>query len=156
MAIAELTVCASAGIGGAILTTLFGGWSSAMTTLCIFMGIDYFTGLVCAIVFKKSKKSENGGLDSGAAWKGLCKKCVTLLLVLMAYRLDIEAKTTYIKDAVCIAFIVSEGISILENAVLMGLIVPKPLRDALDFLKKGGKNDDEGGQIPDSDQESGK
>lgn len=142
---AEFAICASAGIGGAIITTLFGGWSGSMTTLCIFMGIDYLTGLVCAVIFKKSKKSESGGLESGAAWKGLCKKCVTLLLVLMAYRLDVEAKTEFIKDAVCIAFIVSEGISILENAVLMGLIVPKPLRDALDMLKnnnqKGGDSD---------------
>lgn len=139
---AQLAVCSVAGLGGAILTTLYGGWSSAMTTLCIFMGIDYLTGIVCAVVFKKSKKSDNGGLESGAAWKGLCKKCVTLLLVLMAYRLDIEAKTTFIKDAVCIAFITSEGISILENAVLMGMIVPKPLKDALDFLKnKGDQND---------------
>lgn len=141
---AELVVCGTAGIGGAILTTLFGGWNSAMTTLCIFMGIDYLTGLICAVIFKKSKKSDSGGLESGAAWKGLCKKCVTLLLVLMAYRLDLAAKTTYIKDAVCIAFVVSEGISILENAVLMGLIVPKPLRDALDMLKKKEDNNDEG------------
>ena len=139
---AELVVCSSVGIGSAILTTLFGGWNSAMTTLCIFMGIDYLTGLICAVVFKKSKKSDSGGLESGAAWKGLCKKCVTLLLVLMAYRLDLAAKTTYIKDAVCISFIVSESISILENAVLMGMIVPKPLRDALDLLKKKeGDND---------------
>ena len=139
---AELALCSMTGLGGAILTTLYGGWSSAMTTLCIFMGIDYLTGIVCAVVFKKSKKSDNGGLESGAAWKGLCKKCVTLLLVLMAYRLDLEAKTTFIKDAVCIAFITSEGISILENAVLMGMIVPKPLKDALDFLKnKGDQND---------------
>lgn len=140
----EFILCSTAGLGGAILTTLYGGWNSAMTTLCIFMGIDYFTGLVCAVVFKKSKKSEGGGLESGAAWKGLCKKCVTLLLVLMAYRLDLAAKTTYIKDAVCIAFIVSEGISILENAVLMGLIVPKPLRDALDMLKKEENKNDKG------------
>lgn len=139
---AELALCSMTGLGGAILTTLYGGWNSAMTTLCIFMGIDYLTGIVCAVIFKKSKKSDNGGLESGAAWKGLCKKCVTLLLVLMAYRLDIEAKTTFIKDAVCIAFITSEGISILENAVLMGMIVPKPLKDALDFLKnKGDQND---------------
>ena len=31
-------------IGGAI-STLFGGWDSALTTLVIFMGIDYVTGL---------------------------------------------------------------------------------------------------------------
>ena len=141
----EILFCSASGLGGAILTTLYGGWNSAVTTLVIFMGIDYLTGLICAFVFKKSKKSESGGIESGAAWKGLCKKCVTLLLVLMAYRLDLIAKTTYIKDAVCIAFIVSEGISILENAVLMGMIVPKPLRDALDFLKKGGSNDDKTG-----------
>ena len=130
----EIAFCSLSGIGGAIISTLYGGWSSAMTTLVIFMGIDYLTGIICAVIFKKSKKSDGGGLESGAAWKGLCKKCVTLLLVLMAYRLDIEAKTSFIKDAVCIAFIVSEGISILENAVLMGLIIPKPLRDALDLL----------------------
>ena len=142
----EIAFCSLSGIGGAIISTLYGGWSSAMTTLVIFMGIDYLTGIICAVIFKKSKKSDGGGLESGAAWKGLCKKCVTLLLVLMAYRLDIEAKTTFIKDAVCIAFIVSEGISILENAVLMGLIIPKPLRDALDLLKSKSEGGDKDGK----------
>lgn len=142
----EIAFCSLSGIGGAIISTLYGGWSSAMTTLVIFMGIDYLTGIICAVIFKKSKKSDGGGLESGAAWKGLCKKCVTLLLVLMAYRLDIEAKTTFIKDAVCIAFIVSEGISILENAVLMGLIIPKPLRDALDLLKSKSDGGDKDGK----------
>lgn len=142
----EIAFCSLSGIGGAIISTLYGGWSSAMTTLVIFMGIDYLTGIICAVIFKKSKKSDGGGLESGAAWKGLCKKCVTLLLVLMAYRLDIEAKTSFIKDAVCIAFIVSEGISILENAVLMGLIIPKPLRDALDLLKSKSDGGDKDGK----------
>lgn len=136
-------ICFAAGVIGANITALYGGWSSAMTSLIIFMGIDFFTGFLVAAVFKKSKKSNGGALDSYAAWKGLVKKCVTLLLVLMAHRLDVEMKTHFVKDAVCIAFITSEGLSIFENAALMGIPVPAALQKALDLFKKEGEKNAE-------------
>ena len=121
---------------GAAFTTLFGGWTTGMTTLLIFMGIDYVTGLIVAGVFKNSNKSESGALESRAGWKGLCRKGMTLLIVLIAYRLDLMLGTAYIRDAVVITFAVNEALSILENAALMGLPLPAVLVKALDVLKQ--------------------
>ncbi|MBO5449817.1 MAG: phage holin family protein [Ruminococcus sp.] len=121
-------------IGGGI-ASLFGGWTSAMTTLIIFMMIDYITGLVVAGVFRKSKKSESGALESRAGFKGLCRKGMILLILLVACRLDLALGTTYIKDAVCIAFVVNEALSIVENAGLMGVPIPKAITKAIDVLK---------------------
>lgn len=121
-------------IGGAV-ASLFGGWNSAMTTLVIFMIIDYITGLVVAGVFKASAKSENGALESRAGFKGLCRKGVILLIILVACRLDIALGTTYIKDCVCIAFIANETLSIIENAGLMGVPIPGVISKAIDVLK---------------------
>ena len=77
------------GIVGSFIASLFGGWDAGLATLLIFMGIDYVSGLVVAGVFHKSNKTESGALESKAGWKGLCRKCMTLLFVLIAYRLDL-------------------------------------------------------------------
>ena len=76
--------CAVMGVIGGGIASLFGGWDAALMTLLIFMGIDYLTGLLVAGVFSNSNKSENGSLESRAGWKGLCRKGVTLLIVLVA------------------------------------------------------------------------
>lgn len=120
---------------GALITGIFGGWDSAMTTLLIFMCIDYLTGLIVAGIFHKSQKSENGALDSKAGFKGLCKKGIILLTVLVAVRLDIMLDTQYIKDATIMFWCANELISFLENAELMGLPIPKILRNALDIVQ---------------------
>ena len=121
-------------IGGGI-AALYGGWTSAMTTLIIFMTIDYITGLIVAGVFKKSGKSKNGALESRAGFKGLCRKGMILLILLVACRLDLALGTTYIKDAVCIAFVANESLSIVENAGLMGVPIPAVITKAIDVLK---------------------
>lgn len=124
------------GAAGGFVAAMFGGWSDALITLIVFMSIDYATGLIVAGVFKKSKKSENGALESRAGFKGLCRKGVALLIVLVAVRLDIVMHTSYIKDAVIIAFIANESISIIENAGLMGIPVPRVIAKAIDVLKE--------------------
>ena len=124
------------GAVGGFISMAFGGWSEALVTLIIFMSVDYITGLAVAGIFKKSKKSESGALESRAGFKGLCRKGVALLIVLVAVRLDIILHTSYIKDAVIIAFIANESISIIENAGLMGIPVPSVIARALDVLKK--------------------
>ena len=134
------TICTIFGVLGAGIAHLFGGWTAAMTTLIIFMGLDYLTGLIVAGVFKKSSKSETGALESKAGWIGLIRKLVSLLFVLAAYRLDLIIGTTYIKDAVCIAFIVNELISLTENAGLMGIPIPEPIMNAIELLKNGKKD----------------
>lgn len=121
---------------GGFVAMAFGGWSDALITLIIFMSVDYITGLAVAGIFKKSKKSENGALESRAGFKGLCRKGVALLIVLIATRLDIMMNTTYIRDAVVIAFVANEGISIIENAGLMGVPIPSVVKRAIDVLKE--------------------
>lgn len=125
----------AAGLVGSGISALFGGWTSAMTTLIIFMCIDYVTGLVVAGVFKKSSKSKTGALESKAGFKGLCRKGMVLLVLLVACQLDRLMGTAYIKDAVCIAFCVNETLSIIENAGIMGVPVPKQLKKAVEILK---------------------
>ena len=138
----KVIVLTATGMIGSAISGFFGGWTSAMTTLIIFMAIDYVTGLVVAGVFKKSGKSESGGLESRAGWKGLCRKGMVLLILLVACRLDLAIGTAYIKDAVCIAFVANETISIVENAGLMGVPIPAIIVKAIDILKKKGDNDD--------------
>lgn len=123
------------GVVGGFVAMAFGGWSDALITLIVFMALDYVTGLIVAGIFKKSKKSENGALESRAGFKGLCRKGIALMIVLVAVRLDIIMHTTYIKDAVIIAFVVNESISIIENAGLMGIPIPPVIAKAIDVLR---------------------
>ena len=108
----------------------------ALRVLIIFMAIDYISGLIVAGVFKNSTKTETGALQSKAGWKGLCRKGMTLAIVVVASHLDQLTGMGFIRDAVIIGYIANEGISILENAGLMGLPVGKILTDAIDILKK--------------------
>ena len=135
-------ICAAIGVLGGSIAALFGGWDASLATLLIFMGIDYITGLIVAGVFHKSQKSENGALESRIGWKGLCKKGVTLLVVLVACRLDIAMGSSFIRDAVVIAFITNETISIIENAGLMGVPIPAVITKAIEVLKKNAKGDE--------------
>lgn len=129
------------GVIGGFISSLFGGWDSALTTLVIFMAIDYLSGLIVAGVFKSSGKSGNGGLESRAGWKGLCRKGMTLLIILIATRLDLAMGTTFIKDGVVIAYIVNETISVIENAGLMGIPIPSAIQNAIDVLQKKSEGD---------------
>ena len=124
-------ICTTIGIIGG----LFGGFDAALLTLILFMGIDYITGLIVAGVFHTSEKTENGMLESRAGWKGLCRKGVTLLIVLIACRLDLMMGSNFIRDAVVIAFVANETISIIENAGLMGVPIPAAIVRAIEVLK---------------------
>lgn len=128
-------ISAAAGTAGAVIVKLTGGWNGALTTLLIFMATDYLSGIVLAGVFKKSKKSKNGALESRAGWKGLARKGITLLIVMLAFRLDIVTGQNCIASGVMIAFITNEAISITENAALIGIPLPSPLLRAIDVLK---------------------
>lgn len=128
-------LCAAVGIVGSGVASLFGGWGAALSGLVLFMAIDFAMGLTVAGVFKRSKKTDGGALESRAGWKGLCRKVYTLALVLVAHRLDIITGTSYIRDAVCIGFIANEAISILENAGLMGIPIPSVMSKAIEVLR---------------------
>jgi toxin secretion/phage lysis holin len=135
-------ICTVLGVLGSFIASLFGGWDAGMITLIIFMIVDYITGLIVAGVFKNSTKTESGALESRAGWKGLCRKGVTLLIVLVSYRLDILIGTSYIRDAVIIGFCANEAISIIENAGLMGIPLPTVISKAIDLLTKKSESEE--------------
>ena len=135
-------VCSICGVFGAAFASFFGGWSAGLTTLVIFMSIDYISGLIVAGVFHKSGKSENGGLESYAGWKGLIRKGMTLLIVLIGCRVDIMLNTNYIRDMCVIGFVTNEAISIIENCGLMGVPIPSVLIKAIDVLKEKSDSSD--------------
>lgn len=134
------TICAGIGIIGAFIASMYGGWTQGMTTLLMFMAIDYIMGLLVAGIWHKSKKTEDGRLESRAGWKGLVRKGVTMLIVLVAARLDMTINTTMIRDTAVIGFIANEGISIIENAGLMGIPLPAVIVNALEVLKRQADN----------------
>ena len=138
----KITICTGVGLIGSSIAAAFGGWDAAMITLIIFMAVDYLTGLVVAGVFHNSPKSEGGTLESKAGWKGLCRKGMTLLIVLIAARLDMLLGTSFIRDAVIIAYIANEAISIIENAGLMGVPIPAAIRKAVEVLQQKGNKDE--------------
>lgn len=129
-------ICTTIGVVGSFIASLFGGWDTALVTLLIFMLVDYMSGLVVAGLFHASNKTESGTLESKAGWKGLCRKCMTLLFVLIAFRLDLALGVNYIREAVIIGFMANELISIVENAGLMGLPLPDAITKAIDVLTK--------------------
>lgn len=135
----KAAVMTGAALVGGTIGQVFGGMDAALITLLLFMAVDYLSGLIVAGVFHSSDKSETGALNSIACWQGLLKKGMTLVIVLVAARLDIVLGTAFVRDAVVIAYIVNETISIIENAGLMGLPVPDVIMSAIEQLQ--GKNE---------------
>ncbi|MCH5213321.1 MAG: phage holin family protein [Oscillospiraceae bacterium] len=135
------SICTMIGIIGAWIANLFGGWTGTLTTLIIFMVIDYLTGLAVAGFFQNSTKSDTGGLSSAVGFKGLIKKIMILAIVVVAYRLDLLINVNYIRNTAIIGFCANELISILENAGLMGLKRPTVLMKAIDILNSKQEDD---------------
>lgn len=129
-------LCTAVGVVGSTAAKLFGAWSPSLTALLWCMCIDLITGLIVALAFHKSSKSETGAGSSTAMFRGLCKKFVMLLLVVLAHQMDIVMGKDVIMTAVVYGFIANEAFSVVENAAQMGIIKNKVLLNALDVLKK--------------------
>ena len=119
-------VCASY----AAVCALLGGVDSLLTALLFFMAADVATGAALAVVKKN--------LSSRVFLSGICRKCVTLLLVAAANAVDVFVLRdgSLTRTAVILFYIAGEGLSLVENAGALGLPVPRRLRDALEKLKE--------------------
>ena len=127
-------VCTSIGIAGSMIASLIGGWDAPMQALIICMIVDYISGIVAAGVFHASKKSENGALKSSSGLKGLCRKCMILFIIVIMSQIGKAANIDYLRNTAIIGFIANEIISIVENAGLMGVPLPKIVYKAIDIL----------------------
>ena len=123
------------GVAAGIVSALIGSWQIALEVLCIAMLLDYITGLIVAGVFHKSPKSPGGALESKAAFKGLMRKMLVLIMVVLFHQLDRLTGKTFFRDGACWAFFTVEAISITEN---IGLIYPLPafFTKCIDWLKR--------------------
>jgi toxin secretion/phage lysis holin len=129
---------------GSFIARQLGGWDAALTVLACMMVIDILTGLAVAAIFKKSPKTEGGKISSAASFKGITKKVVVLVLVGLAVQLDRMMKVDYVRNLVIIFYIGSEGLSILENLVLMDIPFPGFIKKLLEIMKdKGDKGEAE-------------
>ena len=134
---------------GTFISAIFGGWDAALQVLLAMMVADYVTGVLVALVWKRSTKTEGGGLSSQAGLKGIIKKCMILLMVYIAVMLDKATGMDYARMAVVFFFIGNEGISLMENIGLMGVSCPAFITELLAMLKKKGDNPtaDAGGDL---------
>lgn len=134
-------------VGGAI-ASFFVSMPPLVWILIAVMSIDYVTGLICGAM-GKSKKTENGYLESKAAWNGLMKKALILLVVLLANLLDMAVSKgagiqfEAVMGATCLWFIASEGLSILENVASIGVPVPQILLKLLEIMRSKGEAPEE-------------
>lgn len=129
------TFCTAFGMLGAALAAAFGGWDAAMTALMVCISVDYISGSIVALVFHASRKSETGTYNSAYGLKGLCKKGLMLLFVLVAVQIDQLLGSDYVRDAVCIGFSANEILSIIENLGLAGIPMPQAIVKALEQLQ---------------------
>lgn len=128
------------GVIGAFVSYMLGGFDSTVIALLIFMAIDLIMGVVLATIFHKSPKTEQGTLESRTLFKGLCRKCAVIFFVFIGTQLDMILSTDYIRDGICIAFMVNELLSIIENAGLMGVPIPSIITNSIEVLKGKSEN----------------
>lgn len=141
----EYITSALALVGGG-LSWAMGGFDAVVLCLILAMGADYISGLIVAGIFHNSPKTEGGRLDSRVGWKGLARKFVTILIVMVAHLTDVIMGTgDTIRTAVCIGFFANECLSLVENAGHMGLRIPAKLKDAIEELFSAGEGSDEHG-----------
>ena len=138
---------------GTQISSAMGGWDGLTKLLAIVMAIDYLTGALCAAVWHKSPKTETGGYESRAGFKGLVRKGVIVLMVVIAAELDKLTGTNAMRTATVLFFAANDGMSILENLGIMGVPYPPALKNAFEVLRKksGNKGDGEPPAVPTAD-----
>lgn len=110
---------------GSSLIFLFGGFDKFLGGLILFMVFDFITGMM--------KGSKNNELNSKRGLEGIKKKIVMLFFVIMGAHLDTLFNSENIARLGVIFFLIGvEGLSILENAVMLGVPVPHKLREILE------------------------
>jgi toxin secretion/phage lysis holin len=122
--------------GGASITLayLLGGLDNLVAAFAIFMACDYITGIMAG--------GKNGKISSYRAFRGLGKKVGMITFVIVANQLDIITgnKDGFLRDAMLMFLIATEGISIVENLGRLGLKVPPFIMKALEQLSDKGED----------------
>ena len=123
------------------LLKVIGEPTQDLKILLLLMVIDLIVGFTVSAVWHKSSKTKSGKVSSKVMFKGIVKKILTLVLVVVAYQIDILLGYDVIRHVVIIAFIVQEIISIIENIAITGIKAPDIITKALDVLERSVKDE---------------
>lgn len=126
---------------GSLLINLIGKPTDDLIILIVLMIIDLIVGFLVSAIWQKSSKTDSGKLSSTVMFKGITKKFFTLVIVVIAYQLDILLAVNVIRHIVIIAFIVEEILSIIENIAITGIKIPTIITKALDVLERSVKDE---------------
>lgn len=124
------SVC-TAGVG-ACISYLYGGWSTLLGILLVFVTVDYVTGVAAAAI--------EGKLSSAVGLKGIAKKIFIFVIVAVAHLIDtaLGGTSSLIRDAAIFFYMANEILSILENAGRAGVPIPPVISQAVEMLKNKG------------------
>lgn len=128
-------ICTALGVLGSTVASLFGGWDAAFGALLACMAVDFLSGTVVALVFHKSPKTGTGSYNSAYGLKGLCRKGLMLMLVVIGVQVDTLLAIDYTKNAICLGLCANEILSITENLGLAGIPMPNAIVKALEQLQ---------------------
>lgn len=132
--------CAIIGVVGGMFTKILGGYDYSLKAMLLLMVIDIVAGFVCAALFDTSQYSKNG-VSSSALIKGAVRKISILGIVAVGVVIDKIMNMDYVRNGVVMYFIATEGISILEHMVVIGLPVPAFVTKMLERLKSDTENE---------------
>ncbi len=113
---------------GGVLGHFLGGFDMLLMTLITFTIMDYLTGIMKAIA--------NHEVSSEVGFRGIFKKILVFFVVGIAVSLDNVFGATDLRYLAIVFYIVNEGISIIENAVELGLPIPEQIKTVLNNLNK--------------------
>lgn len=132
------------GVVGTTITLLLGGIDGLLQFLVFVMIADYITGLICGVV-GVSEKTTGGKLSSKIMARGIAKKVSILIIVALANMMDVNIfhSSELLRDICIYAFIANESLSLLENAGLLGVPIPKKLKDTIEILSDKYMDDEE-------------
>ena len=121
-------------VGGAAASYLFGGWSSLLNILLVFVVLDYVTGFAAA--------AKEGKLNSGVGAWGIAKKVGTFVIVAVAHLVDTALGDAHLfRDAAIFFFLANELLSVIENTGRIGVPIPPVLQRAVEVLRGKSEGD---------------
>ena len=127
-----------AGIIGGAFAWYFGKLDGFLYALLAFSTTDYITGVMAAWSQHK--------LSSAVGFKGIAGKVMIFALVGVANVVDklLFSEADTLRTAVICFYVANESLSIIENAIKLGVPVPEALKDKLKQLHEGNHEEPKG------------
>lgn len=119
------------GIVGGVICKMLGGLDGVLIALIVAVVLDYATGVIKAIYYKR--------LSSEIGFHGLLKKALIFLVVALAVVVQgVISEQIPLREVTVMFYLANEGISILENAAEF-VPLPERLKEVLLQIRDGGK-----------------